>query len=66
MELIDQALYGLYGSMVDTLDDDSWLRLYAGYRKLRKLELEELKMAVTAGIADILNEIFKEKDNGTS
>ena len=66
VELIDQTLYGLYGDMVDTLDDDSWLRLYAGYRKIRKLELEEMKLAVASGIGMILNEIFKEKDNGTS
>jgi hypothetical protein len=59
-------LYGLYSDKVSALDDDSWLRLYAGYRKSRKLELEELKMAVSAGIAEILNEIFKEKNNGTS
>ena len=66
MALIDQILHGAYGDKVDSLDDDSWLRLYAGYRKLRKVELEELKLAVASGLAMIINEIFKERNNGTS
>lgn len=66
MALIDQILHGAYGDKVDTLDDDSWLQLYAGYRKLRKVELEEIKLAVASGLAMVINEIFKDKNNGTS
>jgi hypothetical protein len=64
--MIDQTLHQVYGQHVDSLDDDSWLRLYAGYRKIRKLELEEMKLAVASGIAIVLKEIFKDKNNGTS
>lgn len=64
--MIDQTLNQVYGQHVDSLDDDSWLRLYAGYRKIRKLELEEMKLAVASGIAIVLKEIFKDKNNGTS
>ena len=66
MELIDLTLKRTYGDKVEQLDDDSWLRLYAGYRSARKIELEEMKLAIASGIAEILNEIFKEKNNGTS
>ena len=64
MNAINLTLEREYGKGVNKLDDDSWLRLYAGYRVLRKVELEEMKQAVASGIAMVLNELFK--DNGTS
>lgn len=45
------------------LDEDEWLRLYAGYRMLRKTELEEMEIAMQNAMVKVLNQLFS-KSNG--
>lgn len=46
----------------DTLDEDSWLRLYAEYRMVRKTELKETETAVYNALATVVNKLFEKKD----
>lgn len=44
------------------LDEDEWLRLYAGYRMLRKTELEEMEIAMQNAMAKVLNQLFSKSN----
>ena len=62
MDAILKREYGIHD--INSLSEDDWLRLYAGYRFARKLELQEIENSTYNALAKIVNQLFS--NNGES